>query len=538
MQSNILFLQSHSVDEQGLIGQLKKDNCNVCISRLNNIDDLEKSLARQSIDLFVIKASNQMLVEYAQKLLTVIKNRSLSVLYIMEKDDTVTRDKLIDFTAKHILCGEQTTDNLASVITLVIRKNRYKRQLNAMGAYIKEATVVCEKDVDGDFVFKNINKVFLELEGIEESSILEKKVKDSHLIFGLQDIIEDMHEVYDTGSSVHMPNYFYIKDDQREWCDVYIYNSNPGQVSVVSSNLSEVKRAHDKSVQSNRYLQTILNAQNHIIYITDGNKLINTNQAFLNFFECDTMYRFIKTHGKVCNVFEKATEPFYIDTDEPGWHRKVSENRQERYKIRIKHKEAVKVFVPSVDIINIDDKEQYVVVLTDVTELESEKEKLRVLAMSDPLTGASNRLQFNTMIDNFIAVSRRYNTPLSIMMFDIDHFKQVNDNYSHEVGDTILKQLVTIVSEHVREADLFVRWGGEEFLIVLSNTSLENAALAAQKFRASINEASFDKVGEITCSFGVSEMHSDDTISDFISRVDEALYQAKSAGRNCVKSMP
>jgi diguanylate cyclase (GGDEF)-like protein len=249
------------------------------------------------------------------------------------------------------------------------------------------------------------------------------------------------------------------------------------------------------------------------------------------------MHAFIKRHERVCNIFEKATEPFYIDTNEPGWHKKVSQNSQERYKIRIRQKDVVKVFVPSVQVIIVDDKEQYVVILTDVTELESEKEKLRVLAMSDPLTGASNRLQFNTMIDKFIEVSRRYDAPLSIIMFDVDHFKQINDNYSHQVGDDVLKRLVTIISEDVRKADLFVRWGGEEFLIVLSNTSIENAATAAEKFRKTVNDESFAEIDAITCSFGVSQMHPEDNISDFIARVDEALYQAKKAGRNCVKSI-
>ena len=174
---------------------------------------------------------------------------------------------------------------------------------------------------------------------------------------------------------------------------------------------------------------------------------------------------------------------------------------------------------------------------SDITELESEKEKLRLVAMTDTLTGAANRLKFNTMMDKFVDLSLRYETPLSIMMFDIDNFKKVNDEYSHRVGDEVLKELVNAVSENVRKADLFVRWGGEEFLIVLANTNIDNAAVAAEKFRKNIEEVSFTEIGHLTCSFGVACMEKDDTISSFISRADEALYQSKASGRNRVTAV-
>lgn len=537
MRANILFLQQHTLNEQELIGLLEHDGCHVSISRLVDLENLEELLMHEQVDLFVIQDANEKLVDYAQKLLALPMQIEFPVLYIMSEDDEKIRMELQNLAVHQIVFGEQSMHNLSSFIGLVIRKDRYHKELHTMGGYIREATIVCEKDHEGDFIICSINKVFVELEGIRPESLIGKKVKHSNLTFGLKNILEDMEEVYEKKSSIHMPNYFYVKDEKREWCDLYIYAPNPDQVSVVSASLSEIKRAHDKSVQSNRYLQTILNAQHHIIYITDGEKLINTNQAFLNFFGCDTMYAFIKSHERVCNIFEPATEPFYIDTNEKNWHKKVAENKNERYKIRIARNNTVKVFVPSVETIRVEDKDQYVVILTDITELESEKEKLRLLAMTDSLTGISNRLKFNTMIESMVEVALRYKTDLSIILFDVDHFKQVNDNYSHQVGDQTLKRLTEIISDHVRKADLFIRWGGEEFLIVLSNTSVQQAEIAAEKFRKSIVDEDFDDVGKITCSFGVTGLQKSDTISDFISRVDEALYQAKSAGRNCVKSI-
>ena len=537
MRLNILFLHNHKIDERELTAKLNKEECTLSITRLTKIEDLSELLDQEAIDLFVVKAPNDELVKYAKKILRVRSGHEFPVLCIMKNEDNKTVSDLRDLAIKHIVYEEPTSQSLASLINLIVQKDRYKKQLNVTGSYIKEATIVCEKDKDGDFIFKHVNKAFLDLEGLTNNDLLEKKLKNSHLLFGLKSLLEDMEDVYEKHSPIHMPNYFYLKDGVREWCDVYIYNPNPEQIAVISANLSEIKRAHDKATYSNRYLQTILNAQKHIIYITDGEKLINTNQAFLDFFQAMTMFDFIKEHKKVCNVFEKSSEPFYIDGNEPGWHRKVALNTKEQYKIRIKHEEEMKCFVPSTQIINVEGKEQYVVVLTDITELESEKEKLRLLAMTDALTGASNRLKFNTMMEKFVDLAQRYKTPLSVIMFDVDNFKKVNDNYSHHAGDEVLKDLVTLIDENVRKADLFVRWGGDEFLIVLANSNSDNAVIVAEKFRMIIQEHDFPLIDKVSCSFGVTSLAKDDTIPTLISRVDEALYKSKTAGRNCVTEL-
>jgi diguanylate cyclase (GGDEF)-like protein len=535
MRLNILFLSETESDKQELSSSLSRDRCHAHIGQVQSIEDMLEYSSQESIDIVIVDMPQDTLVDIAKVVLQNPQLISLPIIYLLDKDNSELTEKLHDLAVKYIVYEKLTPSVMASYIYVLLQKGRYKKQLNSMGSYMKEATIVCEKDAEGDFCFAHINKAFLELEEGNVNNIIGKKVKDSHLLFGLKNLIEDMQEVQDTQDPIHMPNYFYLKDGQREWCDVYIYNSNSEQISVISSSLSEVKRAHDKSTQSNRYLQTILNAQHHIIYITDGLKLINTNQAFLDFFECDTMHQFIKEHEKVCNIFEKATEPFYINTNEPQWHKKVSENTQERYKIRIRHDGIVKVFVPSVEVIEVDEKEQYVVILTDVTELESEKEKLRLLAMTDVLTGISNRLKFNTSIEHFVENTNRYDTPLSVVMFDIDHFKRVNDEFSHQKGDEVLVELTKLVSSKLRKADLFVRWGGEEFLILLPNTTKDHAAVAAEKIRKHIEQMVFEELGSVTCSFGVTSMIQEETVSDLIAHADEALYEAKGAGRNCIK---
>jgi diguanylate cyclase (GGDEF)-like protein len=119
-------------------------------------------------------------------------------------------------------------------------------------------------------------------------------------------------------------------------------------------------------------------------------------------------------------------------------------------------------------------------------------------------------------------------------MLDIDHFKNVNDTYGHDVGDKVIKNIVDIVKKNIRNIDIFVRWGGEEFIILCPETDSLSAATLAQKLRSAIDDASFDKVGNITCSFGVASFKDNESKDSFIKRSDSALYKAKDEGRNRV----
>ena len=123
-----------------------------------------------------------------------------------------------------------------------------------------------------------------------------------------------------------------------------------------------------------------------------------------------------------------------------------------------------------------------------------------------------------------------------MMILDIEKFKSVNDNYGHQVGDIVLKEFTQIIKYNIRQNDIFGRWGGEEFMIIAPNTSLENSINLAQKLRAIVQTHNFEIIGLKTCSIGVSEYTIGDKLEDVIKRADEALYLAKNSGRNRVCS--
>lgn len=186
----------------------------------------------------------------------------------------------------------------------------------------------------------------------------------------------------------------------------------------------------------------------------------------------------------------------------------------------------------------IDDVSAIAVQLGSLIKRKMMEEEIERLATTDKLTQAYNRAKFDEIIEREIERSRRHNSPLSLLMFDIDHFKQVNDTYGHAVGDCVLKTMAELVRKNMRKIDCFVRWGGEEFMIIASETDLKTAGNTAERIRKIIESYRFDEAGKITVSFGVTQFGKDDTVDTFVKRADDALYKAKANGRNRVEVSP
>ncbi len=160
--------------------------------------------------------------------------------------------------------------------------------------------------------------------------------------------------------------------------------------------------------------------------------------------------------------------------------------------------------------------------------------ELQRLATTDPLTDIANRRQFDNQLRALIALGKRYHEELAVMMIDIDHFKQINDEYGHDIGDRILIELVRQLKKQVREPDLLARWGGEEFIILLPHTNADTASRMAERIRLLIAEHHFNKPEHLTISIGVTSLMAEDSAKSLVVRSDRALYQAKRSGRNCV----
>ncbi|MBI5922086.1 MAG: diguanylate cyclase [Betaproteobacteria bacterium] len=157
------------------------------------------------------------------------------------------------------------------------------------------------------------------------------------------------------------------------------------------------------------------------------------------------------------------------------------------------------------------------------------------LATTDSLTGINNRWRFSKVFGEEAEMKRRSKAPMALVLFDVDHFKHINDTAGHLVGDEVLKALTSLVKREIRATEFFARWGGEEFVLLLRDDGCEAAIAVAEKLRNLIASQDFPGVGKVTCSFGVTAWQQDDSETSLVARADKALFEAKKGGRNQVK---
>lgn len=168
-------------------------------------------------------------------------------------------------------------------------------------------------------------------------------------------------------------------------------------------------------------------------------------------------------------------------------------------------------------------------------ELQELATELKLRASTDPLTGLKNRRRFDEVMAREMFRAQRYGTPLSLVLYDVDHFKRINDAYGHVVGDKVLTQLSELIASRVRSTDELSRWGGEEFAILLPGADAGQAQAIAKSLRDLVSDVPFDEVGTVTCSFGVAQFDGQESAEEFVARADAAVYRAKMNGRNRIE---
>lgn len=180
-------------------------------------------------------------------------------------------------------------------------------------------------------------------------------------------------------------------------------------------------------------------------------------------------------------------------------------------------------------------EKQAIIIIDDLTERKKLESHLTSLSFTDTLTGVFNRRYFKQKAEEEIMQARQLHRSFSIIMLDLDNFKEINDNFGHEIGDVALKTITQSIMKEIRKTDTLARWGGEEFVIVLTDISCQQAVNIAEKLRQHLMKTDIPTAGSVTASFGITAYQDGDTVDDLIRRADRMLYLAKLEGRNCVK---
>jgi len=277
------------------------------------------------------------------------------------------------------------------------------------------------------------------------------------------------------------------------------------------------------------YTHSILNASPNPMAVTDGKNLADANKALMNTLGYPTLQEFKKEHNCICDFFEEGDTDEYLlpMMDDLTWTEYAQKHPEREHKAKMTIDGKVTLFKVNVSTITLYKEARTIAVFTDISSIINQ-------STTDALTGLANRLHFNLLFDHAIHNAAREGHPLTLAFFDIDHFKNVNDTYGHLVGDDVLRHIANVVKGSLRKSDLLARWGGEEFVILLPNTSLSAAAGITENIREIIENEFFNVAGRITCSFGVTILHEDESSDSVLGRVDELLYNAKASGRNRV----
>jgi diguanylate cyclase (GGDEF)-like protein len=311
---------------------------------------------------------------------------------------------------------------------------------------------------------------------------------------------------------------------------VYDYHNKFMGVTGVGLTVSTVKRL----------IETYQERYGRTIYFIDkqGNVQLhgtNFSRKAANILQMDglsTLAADILSNKKNTYLFKSAGKTTHLNTryiPEFGWYLLV-EQTEEKAVQRISQALIINLLICAIITV-------VVVLLTKIT-ITAYQKKLEKMATEDKLTGAYNRHTFDIIYDQALKEARRKQMTFSIIMFDIDDFKRVNDKFGHFAGDAVLKNIVALTLAGIRESDMLCRWGGEEFLILLKECDLTNALGMAEKVRQSIKDAPTLYKGEqitVTVSIGVAEYHSTDDEDSLLSRVDNALFSAKANGKDRVE---
>ncbi len=282
-------------------------------------------------------------------------------------------------------------------------------------------------------------------------------------------------------------------------------------------------------ISFDQHLRTFIEFNNDIAVITDRMHILVMNQTGLRFLGQKDMNALLsKTRYLSKLIKEESTEGNRYITSKT-WVTKIE--RDHPIKVTISRPAITHTFMMYVSKIN---SHRYLITFQNISKVLAEKNVMTQIAEKDELTQIYNRKKFNSMLSLAIREATVYATPFTITLFDIDHFKSVNDTYGHNVGDKVLIQMSALVRNLLRGDDLLARWGGEEFIILSPSTRENDAYELANRLRREIELFPFTDVKKMTCSFGVAEFSKNDTAAELIQKADKALYKAKVSGRNKV----
>ena len=349
-----------------------------------------------------------------------------------------------------------------------------------------------------------------------------------------RDVLDELRQCLHEGRFFHGSTVNYRKDGEPYWVEWNISPIRDAQGTV--THYVSVQRGFSELVAAQHTSQLLfeaLAASHDAVLITDENGIIEfANPAF----EAMTGYAVAEVLGRTPAFLRSGEhdDAFYADLYESlragrPFHATFADRHRDGH---IFHADQTISPVRGRD----DNRTHFVSIIRDLTARVRHEQALRDAASLDMLTGLYNRRGGESLLERTYIGAREGGAPFGLILADIDHFKAINDTFGHPAGDRVLERVGRLLRACVRATDGVVRWGGEEFMVILPHCELRAAMEQAERIRARIERSPHPEVGPITLSLGVAQLNAGETVASLIDRTDRALYEAKRQGRNRVCS--
>ncbi len=430
--------------------------------------------------------------------------KNISILYVEDENDV--RDftsKLLASLLKNVFAAE---NGLAGL-------ELYKENINTIDLIVTDINMpkmngitMCEK-------IRELNKEIpiVVTSAHNDTSFLKKAIDVGVSTYAMKPI--DLYQLIESITKAIEP--IFLKKE--------LVNLNLSLESKIEMEMEKIK--------------SILDAQENIVIVTNKEEITNINKKFLEFFGIESFDKFKESKKDIFDLFQ---EEFGFITrnqmkKQECWLKYIKDLPEVDRIVKIKnHIHEEKLFTINIDY--YENKEHYYIFsLTDITMIKEKANLLEYQSSHDKVTGLFNKNKFDEFYEKEVKRSKRYKNDLSIILFDINDYREILEIHESSIGDIILKEISQIMSHCIREQDISARWGGEEFLVLLPQTNLEGAQIVANKINTTVFEHLFtEKQLKLTASFGVTELKEDDDERIFMSRVNKLLFESKNKGKGIV----
>ena len=425
-----------------------------------------------------------------------------------------------------------TIHDITSIKLYQLKIKKSKEQFESLVSHIPDIIYRCE--IDDDFTMLYINNAIETITGYKIDEIKFNKVISFANIIHPSDLAV-VHKSIDSMIKNNVLNidleYRIISKDGRIiWINdnlQLISDENHSYFEGVISDITSQKIAYDK-------LYKFIDTQDNIVILTNGKNIEFANKKFFNFLGFKNIEEYKINHKCISDLFIEDDKFFNLSfvNENENWVNIIQTLSHRKRVVAIKGIDGI-TYAFSVTINKFEDA-IYIVSFTDISETMLANLELEQKVLRDKLTNAYNREFFENNYKRLIETFENDEMYFGLGMIDIDNFKKINDTFGHDVGDKILVTLVSNIEKSSRNDDILIRWGGEEFIMILKVSSENGLKIALENLRKIIENSKIDNLPEITCSFGGTLYEKNEPINNTIKRADEALYMAKAAGRNKV----